>query len=132
MSLVSARQDDMSPLGNTGRNLNQRPERRIYCFNLVIHQSATVRPFFDFHPAGRSVEQRAAVPGFTFSSSCCRWIDRCETPLFSFAVRCSIIMSHELKGHRTCFRCGDSFLLWSLVRFNCALNSLTMSAVYGI
>ena len=30
---------------------------------------------------------------------------------------------HEKSGNRTCFRCGFSFFLWSLVRFNCARNS---------
>ena len=55
---------------------------------------------FGFHPVEcRLVEQRAAVPGFTFS-----------------------FMKNQAIGHAlgVVFL---SFFLWSLVRFNCARNS---------
>ena len=64
---MSARQDDMSPSGNTwlGKTLNKRLDRRIYSFNLVVHLRRVKQlAFFGVSPRpSHCVKQLVAVLG---------------------------------------------------------------------
>ena len=130
--LMAARHDDMSPSGNTClvRIRNNRLDRRIDSFNLVIHlRKVKQLAFFHFSPVGRvSVATTVRCAGLQFLLAWCICDFAAESSWNLFCQLCS--GDRPLSFHITWKRgashaCsyGGSFFLWSLVRSNCASNS---------
>ena len=131
---VMIRQGGMNPSGNAclSKELTLWNDLWIYIFESVIRlckvKQLAISPGLTCRC--RFVEQLAAVLGFTFLPFTLLYIagscdnKRVRSPREygrSSTISHYFTWSGKAPGH-TC-RCGDSFFLWSLARFNCARNS---------